>query len=186
MESENSLWGSALPAIMALAGVFLTLLVQGINERSRRKHESKLVSRAPLTIACEDLLELLEEQMSAITDIESLANSGMIPPIDHPSIPILVEKGYRKKLWVIIEDQSCFHPINKYADLVEGIVFKLVARNEDQNIPKEIEDAVNHLGVAIKNITKHTAGIWGVSKINGKVNGVIYGHAPIINNRNHL
>ena len=159
MECETSLWEKALPAIMALAGVLITLIVQAIIERSRRSHESKLGSRVPLTAACEELIVLLEEQMSAITDIEGLVNAG-VDPFGHPSLLKIAEKSYRKKLWAIIEDQACVQPINRYAETVERVAKKLVERKIDEEIPNGIKDARNHLGIAIKNTTKHLAGIW--------------------------
>jgi hypothetical protein len=164
MECETSIWEKALPAIMALAGVLITLIVQGFFERSRRNHESKLGSRVPLTTACEELLALLEEQMSAITDIEGIVNAGA-DPFEHPSLLKLAEKSYRKKLWAIIEDQECVQPINRYAEKVEQVAKKLVERKIDKETPNEIKDARNHLGMAIKNVTKHLAGIWGLEVV---------------------
>lgn len=164
MGCETSLWEKALPAIMALAGVLVTLIVQGIIESSRRKHESKLGSRVPLTVACEELLVHLEEQMSAITDIEGLVSAG-VDPFEHPSLLKLAEKAYRKKLWAIIEDQACVQPINRYVDTVDRFAQKLVERKMDEDIPNEIRNARNHLGMAIKNVTKHLADIWGLEVV---------------------
>ncbi|HCH32823.1 MAG TPA: hypothetical protein DE045_07770 [Oceanospirillaceae bacterium] len=164
MECETNFWESALPAIAALAGVLVTLVVQGFIERSRRNHESNIGGRVPLTSACEDLFILLEAQMSAITLIEALVNAEE-DVSTHDSLRVIAEKTYRKKLWAIIDDQECVQPINKYAEAVEGIAFKLIAGEKNGNLSVEIRDARNHLGTALKNITKHTAEIWGLEVV---------------------
>ncbi len=47
MEFNTDILESALPAITALAGVLITLIVQGFFEKGRREHAGSIESRIP-------------------------------------------------------------------------------------------------------------------------------------------
>lgn len=164
MECNTNILESALPAITALAAVLLTLIVQSFIERGRRKHVSSIESRIPLMTACEDLNSLLNEQASALTEMEGLVKSGG-DTSTHPSLRVLVEKSYRKKVWAIIDDQKCVKPLNHYALTIEGLAEKLWSGNLDADVLTEIANAKIELGRTMKNVTKHTAEIWDLKVI---------------------
>lgn len=153
-----------IPAGTALAGVLITLIVQGIVEHFRRKHESRIGSRVPLTSACESLTELLEQQMAAITNLEALLGAGQ-NVATNANLEVLVEKSYRKKLWAVIDDQHCVQPINRYALTTDALVRKLIQGETGDAVLEDVWTARNHLGRALKNVTKHIAEIWELGPV---------------------
>lgn len=158
MEYFNTIF----PAITALVGVFIGFGVQGVIEWSRRKHESKIGKRAPLTAACEDLCQLLEYQMYAIVTIEAMIQRGIDVSQDE-NLGVLLKKEYRKKLWAIVENPEMLGAINTFAKGIESVSGKLVTGHYDDGVLSTVQEARNALGASLKILTKHTASIWELS-----------------------
>lgn len=163
MDYDSELFEQMIPALTALLGVLITLLVQGFNERKRQEHESEIGKRVPLTSVCEDLFELLESQSRALTRLEAMVRGGT-DVLNDENLEIVARKEYRKKLWAIVENPDMLESINNYAAAADSFSRKMILeKRQDKTVLDEITQARSCLGNALKTLTKHTAQVWGLA-----------------------
>ena len=83
----------------------------------------------------------------------------------HPSLLVIVKKEYRKKVWAIMDDRHCVQSINGYALAMEDLATRILAMDLGEDITTHFRNTRSELGKAMKNVTKHTAEIWGMEPV---------------------
>lgn len=171
MDYDPELYEQMIPALTALIGVLITSLVQGFNERKRQEHESEIGKRVPLTLVCEDLFELIESQLRAVTRLEAMVRGGT-DVLNDENLEIVARKEYWKKLWAIVENPDMLESINNYAAAADSFSRKIILeKRQDETVLDEITQARSSLGIALKTLTKHTAKVWGLATPGDKESG---------------
>ena len=156
---SEQLLSNLVGAGIAIASVIVTLAGQYVLEQMKLRQQHVSDSRLPKTKACEELIEYLEETMSAIAEVRAAVATGTMTA-DHKSLRPLVEKRFRRKLWATIDSPECVTALNNYAEAMAPLLEQLVAGRLHEGTAGMLQEAHNSCGNALKTLVGFVGWIW--------------------------